>query len=164
MSIFSGRTRGSQVSSILRKPPSIKEKLNISVKTPSKVRFQLPHAKQVRTILETFLRGENVRDYENLVVLIRDSELFDDDVHGLLSEATQCISLLGHELRLFVEAILCLKWTHRCDDVVSEYQSFLFNLLSAHNYHAKYAIDRLVGNFLPGKSSRHFRFCLFCDF
>lgn len=150
MSVISSRRSASNVSSILKRASSIKSRLSIS-KTPSKVRFQLPHSKKVETILKGFLTKENVRDYESLVLLIRDSELFDDDIHSLLSEATQCISILGHELRMFVEALLCIQWTHRNDLVVSEYQSFLCNLLLAHNYHTKFAIDRLVAQFLPGK-------------
>lgn len=150
MSIYSGRSKRSRLSSIL-KTPTIKSRHLL--KTPTKVRFVLPHDKKVREILDNFVKGENVRDYENLVLLIRDSELTEDDIRNLLLEATHCISLLGHELRLFVEAILCLQWTNRSKGVVSEYQSFLFNLLSAHNYHAKYAIDCLVQNFLPGRYS-----------
>lgn len=158
MSIHSGRTRESRLSSIL-KNTTIKSRH--SLRTPTKVRFVLPHDKKVRVILENFKSGVNARDYENLVVAIRDSQLFDEDIHSLLNEATQCISLLGHELRLFVEALLCLEWANRGEGLVGEYQSFLLNLLSAHNYHAKFAIDQLVKNFMPGNEHSFFINCIY---
>ncbi|KAF2881222.1 hypothetical protein ILUMI_24946 [Ignelater luminosus] len=148
MSVISGHTRSSN-SSILRKTSSISSKLN-GERTPAKVRFILPHSKKIRQILQKFVSKEVSRDYENLVCLIRDSELFDEDIRSLLAEASQCISLLNQDLRLFVEAILVIKWINYSEEVIAEYQSFLVNLLSAHNYHAKFAIDKLVSNFLPG--------------
>lgn len=148
MSEYAASVRSSRVSSIL-KTPSIKSRLS-SAKTPTKVRFQLNLSKKLRGTLQQYINRENVRDYENLVISIRDAELLDSDLSELLSEATKCISLLNQDLRLFAEALLSLKWTHRSPDVIAEYQSFLLNLLSAHNYHAKYAIEKLVQNFLPG--------------
>lgn len=149
MSEYSVSVKSSRVSSIL-KTPSIKSRLSSS-KTPNKVRFQLNISRKLRRILQQYINQENVREYENLVISIRDAELLDNDITGLLTEATQCISLLNRDLRLFVEAVLSVKWTHRSAGVISEYRSFLLNLLSAHNYHAKYAIDKLVFNLLPGK-------------
>ncbi|KRT81060.1 hypothetical protein AMK59_5202, partial [Oryctes borbonicus] len=147
MSEYAASVRSSRVSSIL-KTPSIQSRL-ASSKTPNKVRFQLHLAKKLRKILDSYINGDNVREYENLVVSIRDAELLDSDISEILTEATQCISLLNKDLRLFVEAVLTIKWTHRSANIISEYRSFLLNLLSAHNYHAKYAIDNLVSNFLP---------------
>lgn len=146
MSIFSSRTKSSSI----LKGTTLKSRLS-DLKTPSKVRFQLPHSKKIAIILKNYLKAKEVREYEQLVVLIRDSEFLDQDIEELLQEATECISLLGHELRLFVDSILSIKWAHRSQNVVASYQSFLCNLLVAHNYHTKNAIDRLVSHFIPGK-------------
>ncbi|KAJ8974029.1 hypothetical protein NQ317_001817 [Molorchus minor] len=89
------------------------------------------------------------KSYENLLCLIRDAQLTDNDVSCLLKEATECISLLNQDLRLFVEALLSIEWINKKSDVVSEYQSFVVNLVSAHNYHAKIVIEKLVKLFLP---------------
>ncbi|XP_022920873.1 RNA polymerase I-specific transcription initiation factor RRN3 [Onthophagus taurus] len=144
MSILDGSVRSSRVS--ILKAPSLRSSL---VKSAPKVRFKLPDSKKIECILHEFANGTNTRDYENLVVLIRDAELLDDDIFDLLTEATQCISLLSHELRLFVEAVLSLRWTHYSSNVTGIYKSFLLNLLSAHNYHVKYAVNKLVSNFIP---------------
>lgn len=150
MSVISGYSRTSSNSSILKKTASIKSRLSCD-KTPAKVRFVLPHSKKVRTILQTFASKQNFRDYENLLCLIRDSQLFDEDISSLLAEANECISLLNQDLRLFVEAVLQIKWINYSEQVISDYQTFIFNLLSAHNYHAKLSIDSLISNFLPCK-------------
>ncbi|XP_074030312.1 RNA polymerase I-specific transcription initiation factor RRN3 homolog Tif-IA [Leptinotarsa decemlineata] len=136
-------------SSILKKPRSIKSRLSELHSTPIKVRFVLPHSQKVNSILEGYIQSKVSRDYENLVCLLRDAELTDDDVSSILTEATECISILNQNLRLFVEALLSIPWTDKSPKVVSEYQSFIVNLLSAHNYHAKMVVDKLVKLFLP---------------
>lgn len=153
MSLKSARTRSSTgTSSILKKTSSLKRRLTEIVNSPAKVRFQLPHSKNVKKILESYVKSGETKDYFSLVCLIRDAHLLDSDVSSLLNEATQCISILNQDLRLFVEALLNVPWNDRSGDVVKEYQGFIVNLLSAHNYHARYVINHLVGLFLPGKS------------
>lgn len=147
MSIISGGSRNTSTSSILKRT-SLKTKL-LTERTPTKVRFTLPHSKKVRHILQSYAAKEDVREYQTLVCLVRDSLLLDEDLSSLLSEASECISILNQDLRLFVEAVLLIKWVDYSDNVVSKYQSFIYNLLSAHNYHAKLAIDSLVYKFLP---------------
>lgn len=147
--IISKRSKASHVSSIL-KTTSIQNRLN-ATRTAVKVRFQLPYSQKVHSILENYVKKQQVQDYENLVVMIRDAELFDEDFKVLLDEATQCVSVLNYDLRLFVEALLSIDWSTRGTAVVTQYQSFLLNLLCAHNYHAKFAIDKLVQQFLAGK-------------
>ncbi|CAG9773105.1 unnamed protein product [Ceutorhynchus assimilis] len=136
--------------SILKKSSSLKRRLTSLVQTPSKVRFQLPHSQKVKNILEAYIKNQETKEYLSLVCLIRDAELLDEDLSLLLNEASECISLLNQDLRLFVEALLSVKWVHRSADVVKEYQGFIVNLLSAHNYHAKFVIFKLVQLFLPG--------------
>nr|CAI5841702.1 unnamed protein product [Callosobruchus analis] len=138
--------------SILKKSKHLRNRLSELSQTPTKVRFKLPHAQKVRNILENYLETKVSRDYGNLLCLIRDGELTDDDVSALLKEATECISILSQELRLFVEVLLSVKWIDKRESVVKEYQGFVVNLLSAHNYHARMVIDRLVQLFLPNPS------------
>lgn len=149
MSVTTRRTKSSTPSSILKKSVTYKNKLNNSNASP-KVHFMLPHSEKVRSILRRYAIKENTREYENLVCLIRDGNLSDKEVSSLLKEATECIYLLNQDLRLFVEALLLVKWTGRSDVVVKEYQSFLVNLISAHNYHSRIVIEALVSCFLPG--------------
>ncbi|CAH0555911.1 unnamed protein product [Brassicogethes aeneus] len=152
MSIFSQNTKTSSVrSSILKKGTNLSKRFS-EINTQPKVRFVLPHSKRVHNILIEVTRTGSSRDYENLLVLLRDAELLDDDLSSLLKEATQCISLLNRDLRLFVEAILGVRWVDRNKSVVSEYQSFIVNLISAHNYHAKFVIDKLVFLYIPDSS------------
>ncbi|KAJ8920052.1 hypothetical protein NQ315_011705 [Exocentrus adspersus] len=152
MSVISSRRRGrapsSSTPSILKKPRSLKSRLS-EVKTSVKVKFMLPHSQKVHSILEEYKDGTISRDYENLLCLIRDAELTDEDVSSLLKEATECISILNQDLRLFVEALLSIDWTGKSREVVAEYHSFVVNLLSAHNYHSKLVVEKLVTLFVP---------------
>lgn len=143
--------RSSGTPSILKKPRSLKSRLHEIQQTPTKVKFVLPHTQKVQSILEGYIFKQESRDYENILCLIRDAHLTDEDVSSLLKEATECISILSKDLRLFVEAILSIEWSNKSEYIVTEYQSFIVNLLSAHNYHAKLVIEKLVKLFFPGK-------------
>lgn len=147
--------------SILKKPKNNKVRHKEIKQTPVKVRFVLPHAQKVQNILEDYVSTKQSRDYENILCLIRDAELSDEDVLSLLKEATECIRLLSKELKLFVESLLSIDWTNRRSNVVKDYQTFIVNLVAAHNYHAKLVIDKLVKLFLPGKL---FIYVIFCSF
>ncbi|KAL1506194.1 hypothetical protein ABEB36_005599 [Hypothenemus hampei] len=150
MSLKSSRiSKSTGAPSILKKTTHFKRRLTEIAITPSKVRFQLPHSKKVKNILEAYKNNRETRDYFSLLCVLRDSELFDSDITSLLNETTECISLLNRDFRLFVEALLSIKWINRDPTVVKEYQSFIVNLLSAHNYHAKHVISYLVELFLP---------------
>lgn len=152
MSMMPHRARGSKTpSSILKKPRNYKVRPNEMKQTPVKVRFKLPHSQKVQNILEEFVSKKQSRDYENILCLIRDAEFSDDDILSLLREATECMSLLSKELKLFIEALLSIDWRNKRSDVVKEYQTFMVNLVAAHNYHAKLVIDKLVKMFFPGE-------------
>lgn len=47
---------------------------------------------------------------------------------------------------------------NRSDEVVNEYQGFLLDVCTAHNYHTKFAIEQLVSCFYQGKYSFFFFF------
>nr|AEE63061.1 unknown [Dendroctonus ponderosae] len=145
----SSRSRCSGSPSILKSTSTIKRRLTGVLNTPPKVRFQLPHSKKVKQILEAYVGSNETHEYMNLVCLIRDAELLESDLSALLDEATECISLLNQDFRLFVESLLSIRWVDRSLDVVKQYQGFLVNLISAHNVHAKFVIDKLVNLFLP---------------
>lgn len=148
MSVTSSRRRTLNIPKVIDEETPRRSLDGISKKV---LRFQLPHNERVKHIIEKFINGDNKREYEQLVLSIRDNVFEDEEIVSLLKEATQCISLLNQELRLFVEAILILKWAHKSNEVVNHYSSFLVNLLSAHNYHTKFAMDQLLLNFIPSK-------------
>lgn len=51
-----------------------------------------------------------------------------------------------------------LQWVHRSDKAVREFQGFVLDLLSAHTYYTKYALDKLVAAFKPGNGNVCFQF------
>jgi len=117
----------------------------------NRVRFQLPC--NVRQIFINKKNQVNTKDYEHLVCTIRDSEISDTDLKRLLEEASNCVGILDFELRLFVQALVILGWTHRSPDVIKDYQSFIINVVSAHPLHAKDVINQLVKLFISCEES-----------
>lgn len=70
MSVISGNLT---MSSILKSnKTTINERMT---KTPSKVRFQLPHTQNIFSILENYSNRSNVKPYFDLVNVINDSDL-----------------------------------------------------------------------------------------
>jgi hypothetical protein len=43
-----------------------------------------------------------------------------------------------------------LDWVHRNSEIVKKFQEFLLNLLSAHNYYTKSALEKLMPVFKSG--------------
>lgn len=126
----------------------ITSKSFLSPKAKSKVvRFSLNY-----DLKNLFLDVVNEKDrhlYEEFICKIRDlgQEIRDDELVQILKEARNCISILDRNLILFVQVILLLRWSHRSEDVVREYQGFLLDLCSAHSYYSKNVIDHLVSYF-----------------
>lgn len=129
-------TSVSGLSSIL-KSPGIRRR-----NTEQRVRFRLPES--LKTVLLDFINRRNIKAYEELIYSIRDGDIQDSNLMQLLTEVQECISLMDKELNHFVEALLMLDWVHRNSEIVKKFQEFLLNLLSAHNYYTKSALEKLM--------------------
>nr|XP_018915922.1 PREDICTED: RNA polymerase I-specific transcription initiation factor RRN3 [Bemisia tabaci] len=99
--------------------------------------------------LRALLLQKDVKAYEELVCYVRDAgtAIKDTELVQLLHGARDCISMLNENLRLFVQVLLILKWTHRSEAVVEAYQAFLIDLCLAHSYYLNFALDQLVATF-----------------
>ncbi|CAH1185721.1 unnamed protein product [Phyllotreta striolata] len=142
------RSLTSTPSSILKRPKTLVHRLSEIRNKPTEVKFEL--TKQLKCIFDGYVQKTESKEYEKLVIMIRDAKLTDADISSILKEINECISILDQKFRLFVEAILSIEWTSRGSEVIEEYQVFIVNLLSAHTYHAKMVIDKLVKLFFPG--------------
>ncbi|CAH1399396.1 unnamed protein product [Nezara viridula] len=111
------------------------------------VRFKLNY--NLKSSLLRFANDKDSNLYEELLCHIRDvgQEIRDDDLTQLLREARGCISIIDGNFRLFVQVVLILRWTQRSEEVIQEYQGFLQDLCSAHNYYTKVVIDHLTTSF-----------------
>lgn len=134
MSVITASISG--LSSILKSPGFRK------ANSEQRVRFRLPDS--LKTILLDFINKTNLKSYAELICTIRDGDIQDDDFLQILREVREYISLLDKNLHHFVDTLLCVQWVTREAQVVAEYQGFLLDLLSAHNYYTKNALERLM--------------------
>ncbi|XP_076636521.1 RNA polymerase I-specific transcription initiation factor RRN3 homolog Tif-IA [Colletes latitarsis] len=144
MSVISSRV--SSVSSIL-KAPGVRSQL---IRQSNRVYFKLP--KNLKSIIYNFESGNGTKDYEDLIHILRDSNIKDTDLKEFLTNVRQCISLLGPTHKIFIETLLQLKWTNRSLEVTSAYKAFLEDLICMQIYYAKYVIDNLVEQFKPDEN------------
>lgn len=141
MSVVSSRV--SSVSSIL-KSPGIRSQLN---RQSNRVYFKLP--KDIKNIIFNFETHNEIKDYEDLLCFLKDSNIKDSDLVEFLCETRQCVSLLGPPHQLFIEVLLDINWTDRSPEVISNYKIFLEDLICAQVHHGKCIIDKLVQQFNP---------------
>ncbi|XP_031839526.1 RNA polymerase I-specific transcription initiation factor RRN3 homolog Tif-IA [Nomia melanderi] len=144
MSVVSSRV--SSVSSIL-KAPGVRSQL---IRQSNRVYFKLPT--NLKNIIYNFESGNGTKDYEDLICVLRDSNIKDSDLIEFLMNVRQCISLLNPVHKLFVETLLQLKWTNRSLEVASAYKSFIEDLICMQIHYAKNVIDNLVEQFKPDES------------
>ncbi|XP_003490029.1 RNA polymerase I-specific transcription initiation factor RRN3 [Bombus impatiens] len=145
MSVVSSRV--SSVSSIL-KSPGVRSQL---IRQSNRVHFKLP--KNLKSIIYNFEAGNGTKDYEDLICILRDSNIKDTDLIEFLSNVRQCISLLGPIHKVFVETLLQIKWTNRSIDVTSAYKAFIEDLICMQIHYAKNTIDSLVEQFKPDEDN-----------
>ncbi|XP_068970803.1 RNA polymerase I-specific transcription initiation factor RRN3 [Bombus flavifrons] len=145
MSVVSSRV--SSVSSIL-KSPGVRSQL---IRQSNRVHFKLP--KNLKNIIYNFEAGNGTKDYEDLICILRDSNIKDTDLIEFLSNVRQCISLLGPIHKVFVETLLQIKWTNRSIDVTSAYKAFIEDLICMQIHYAKNTIDNLVEQFKPDEDN-----------
>ncbi|KAF3423756.1 hypothetical protein E2986_01622 [Frieseomelitta varia] len=141
MSVVSSRV--SSVSSLL-KDPGIRSQL---IRQSNRVYLKLP--KNLKSILFNFEAGNGTKDYEDLIYILRNSDIKDSDFIEFLSNVRQCISLLGPVHKVLVETLLQIKWTNRSLDVTSTYKIFIEDLICMQIHYAKNTIDNLVEQFKP---------------
>lgn len=141
MSVVSSRV--SNVSSIL-KAPGVRSQL---IRQSNRVYFKLP--KNLKKIIYNFEAGNGKKDYEDLICILRDSNIKDTDLIEFLDELRPCVSLLGPLHKLLIEVLLQIKWTTRSPELASAYKVFLVDLICVQIYHAKFVIDSLIEQFKP---------------
>ncbi|CAL7933805.1 unnamed protein product [Xylocopa violacea] len=144
MSVVSSRV--SSVSSIL-KTPGVRSQL---IRQSNRVYFKLP--KDLKSIIYNFEAGNGVKDYEDLICILRDSNIKDTDLIEFLSNVRQCISLLGPNHKVFVETLLQIKWTTRSLHLTTAYKAFIEDLICMQIHYAKNAIDNLIEQFKPDEN------------
>lgn len=110
-------------------------------------RLQVPIPDDVRRVILEYRNKTNSKDYEDLVCSLRDFPIEDAELSKLLQLLRKDIYLLNQSIHHLVNAILKIKWTHRCQRTVQDYQGFLVDLLSAHNYYTKIVFEELVSTF-----------------
>lgn len=143
MSVIASSISG--ISSILKSYPVANKSID------HHVRFRLP--RNIKQVLLDFKCGNNIKQYQELIFAVKDVEnLEDNELLRLLKEIQEYISELDKKLHHFVEALLNVNWADRNNEIVKEFQGFFLDLLSAHNYYTKHALDNLMTIFKTGES------------
>lgn len=134
------------MSSIL-KAPGVRSQL---LRQSNRVYFKLPT--NLKSIIYNFEAGTGIKDYEDLICILKDSNIKDTDLIEFLAKVRQCISLLGPVHKALIEALLQIKWTNRSQELATAYKAFLEDLICMQVYYAKYVIDNLIEHFKPDVS------------
>ncbi|XP_044015164.1 RNA polymerase I-specific transcription initiation factor RRN3-like [Aphidius gifuensis] len=143
MSVVSSRSTTTSVSSIL-KNSELRVKL---IAQRNRVKFKLP--KNLKNILINYEDGSDKRSYKDFIYTLTESVIKDNEFLDLFNQVKQCISQLGPQHKIIIEALLNINWTNRCQDAINVYKIFIEDLICIHIEHCKIIIDKLVGQFKP---------------
>ncbi|XP_001602153.1 RNA polymerase I-specific transcription initiation factor RRN3 [Nasonia vitripennis] len=139
MSIVSSRV--SSVSSIL-KGSGVRSAL---VNSQKRICFKLP--RNLKTVLLNYENGCDRQAYQDMVCILRDSNVKDYELLELLNDLQECMSMLGPLHKLFIEVLLNINWTDRSSEIIASYKKFVEDLTCMHIYHLKLVIDKLIFQF-----------------
>ncbi|XP_058804012.1 RNA polymerase I-specific transcription initiation factor RRN3 [Phymastichus coffea] len=139
MSVVSSRV--TSVSSIL-KGSGVRTAL---VGPQKKICFKLP--RDLKTVLLNYENGRDRQAYQDMICILRDSNVKDHELLELLKDLQECMSMLGSVHSLFIEVILNISWINRAPEVTACFKKFVLELLCMHIYHSKLVINKLIFKF-----------------
>ncbi|XP_066993882.2 RNA polymerase I-specific transcription initiation factor RRN3 isoform X2 [Anabrus simplex] len=129
-------------SSILKNPSLI----GCRNTSDNRVHFKLPSNLEI--VFRDAVNGSDVKQYEDLICALKNSVIKDGQLFSFLREVRRNVAMLDETLYKFVDELLRLKWAHRSHSCSVEYEAFLIDLLSTHNYYTKKVLEGLVNIFL----------------
>ncbi|KAJ8680286.1 hypothetical protein QAD02_016073 [Eretmocerus hayati] len=139
MSVVSSRV--SSVSSIL-KGSGVRSSL---VGTQKRICFKLPQ--NVETTLLEYEDGRDRQAYQDMICILRDSNVKDYELLELVNNLQKCMSKLGPNHRHLIEVLLNTNWTSRSSEIIAAFKIFIEDLICMHIYHSKLIIGKLILQF-----------------
>ncbi|PVD38698.1 hypothetical protein C0Q70_01318, partial [Pomacea canaliculata] len=102
----------------------------------------------IHTIL--LRQNENTKKkYDTLLSLVANLETKPKIAMDYLKQLRGNVILLGKEHEKLVGTLMYFPWADQDEDVVTEYQAFLLNLVSAHPYYLRACIKMVIRHFFP---------------
>lgn len=121
----------------------------------NRVRFELLAHRSLHKLLLSIedQKPESVGEYNEYLSMIRDDNISEADFLSAIQESKECIELLTKHEEL-AKALIDLDWLKQNDEAISEYQSFLIDLLSSHNKFVKAATFSMISKMVPRDSEQ----------
>ncbi|KAH0561597.1 RNA polymerase I-specific transcription initiation factor RRN3 [Cotesia glomerata] len=139
MSVVSARSTMTTVSSILK---SGNLRGNLQASNKNRVTFELP--KNLSQILINYEQGTERKNYQALVLTLKEANIKDIEFLALLQEVKTCISQLNNDHAELVDSLLQVSWIKRNKEATDAYKAFLEDLVCVHTYHCMRVIQRLI--------------------
>lgn len=115
----------------------------------NKVRFSVSVTKRIKDVLDGVEQDGNVAGYEEFICMLNTTAMSDEMFQDLIGQAKDCIQLLQPKFLRLIETILSFNWLDRPQGIRNEYKAFLVELLVTHNKYTRFAITKLVTNWIP---------------
>lgn len=142
MSVYTARTTSILKNYVATNRDRIKQAIN------NKVRFELLRDQSLRKCLLNAADGSGgAKEYRDYVMMVRDDAISDADFLQAIQEGRDCVDLLKPKFTDLAQALISLNWLNKKPETILAYQTFLLDLLSAHNKYTAYAVEKLVIHF-----------------
>ncbi|GFR84213.1 RNA polymerase I-specific transcription initiation factor RRN3-like [Elysia marginata] len=118
--------------------------------TPAKSpKTKLQHVEQPKPLSFEFVPDPGSEDYSSLLKIILSEETQADHLVPLLKYLEQNICRLDVEYKTLVTTTLSINWLGNTPELISTFQAFVLNLVSAHMSYLKPCLRMLVKKFIP---------------
>lgn len=150
MSVYTTKTTTSILKNYV---PANRDKIKAAIN--NKVRFELLHEQSLRKCLENIISndtsggGGGQKEYRDYVAMLKDDQISDRDFRLAIQESRECVELLRPKFTDLAHALISLNWLRQTADTMLAYQTFLLDLLSAHNKYTQFAVQHLISYFRP---------------
>uniref|UniRef100_A0A336MUU1 CSON001623 protein n=1 Tax=Culicoides sonorensis TaxID=179676 RepID=A0A336MUU1_CULSO len=118
------------------------------------LRCRTPIERDVVVVLDRLEKDGNVRLYERFLHMIQEEDFNDSQLIVMLEQSIKCVPRLQQHFRGFVEVMTGIDWTKRPPDVIKHYQTFIMDLLIAHQRYTNLVVSRLISYFIPKEDQR----------
>ncbi|KAH8241230.1 hypothetical protein KR032_002955 [Drosophila birchii] len=146
MSVY---TRKTGATSIL-KPFSGADRERAKTAAANKVRFatlrEIGLAESIRLAVE----DANFHLVHEFTYFIRESDLGDDEILNVLTDARKIVHHLNPDFINVVEALMSLNWKKRNLVIIQAYTDFCVDIMVAHNRYLPIGICKLIVHWIPG--------------
>ncbi|KAH8354586.1 RNA polymerase I-specific transcription initiation factor RRN3 [Drosophila kikkawai] len=146
MSVYTNKTGAPSI----LKPFSGADRDRAKIAAANQVRFATPKEKGLVECIRIAVEDGDFHLVQEFTYFIRESDLDDDELLKVLTDARKIVHHLTPDFINVVEALMSLNWKKRSLGIIEAYKDFCVDVMVAHNRYLPNGICKLIIHWIPG--------------